>query len=35
MELLGGLLVVLAMVWCGATICAGGLCTDKQAEGQP
>ena len=37
MELLGGLLVLLAMAWCGAAVCAGGLCSNKQdtpTEGQ-
>lgn len=31
-ELIGGTLVLLAMALCGATICAGGLCTDKTAD---
>lgn len=31
MEWLGGLLVVLAMVWLGLSICAGGLCGDEKA----
>lgn len=33
MELAGGLLVVLVMVWLGMTICAGGLCTEEKQSG--
>ena len=32
MELIGGLLVLLAMALCGMTICAGGLCADKDTN---
>lgn len=35
MELLGGVLVLLAMAWCGATICAGGLCADPKGKEGP
>lgn len=35
MELLGGLLVLLVMVWFGLTVCVGGLCSDRKAMKEP
>lgn len=35
MELIGGTLVLLAMGLCGATICAGGLCTEQAVQAEP
>ena len=32
MELIGGLAVLLVMALLGMTICAGGLCADKDAN---
>ncbi|MBI4354809.1 MAG: hypothetical protein HY595_06185 [Candidatus Omnitrophica bacterium] len=30
MELIGGFLVIVVMLWLGLTVCASGLCRDKQ-----